>query len=185
MISLRWVLCLWWSSTALGALAIGSPLLPWFEVLTHVPFESVANDVELLFDRLFTGATPAHTLPAEAVFETALWQLVLWRLLLLVPVALAMGVVNRSSRAGLLHVKVEFRAVSRALSRLPQFLGVTLVLQTSALLCAGLGCVWAASLLLAANGIFDVSLAVALLLASGLFGVACLTTLEAARLALF
>lgn len=184
--SLHGVLCLWWFSTAVGALAVGSPLLPWFDVLTNVPFESVESDVELLFDRLFTGATPAHALSVGALLEAALWQVVLWRVLLVVPVALAMSVVTRSSRATPLPGSVEVRAVSGALMRLPRFLSVTFALQTTALVGGSLGCVWAASRLLASEGhVLGVSLGVAGLLLSGLFCAICLTILEAARLALF
>jgi hypothetical protein len=185
MTPLRRAVCLWWVTTVAGSVAVVSPLLPWLDVLRANRFGSVTSDMGLLFDRLFTGASLAQTLSASALVEAALWQVLLWRLVLLVPMALTMGVLTHATQTDRAPIGKP-RGLLRALTRLPQFVGVTVIVQSCALLGGGVGLCYSISRLTASEArALDFIVGGGLLVISVVFVATCLTTLEAARLALF
>ncbi len=185
MTFLRRAVYAWWVTSAIAGLAVSSPLLPWFEVLRQVPVGSFGDDVGILFDRVFTGASVAQTVSPGALLEATVWQLVLWRLVLFVPMTAAMSAVTRPRMAPLKRGD-RWRALLQAWARIPAFVGVSLVLQTVAVLGTGFGLTWATSRLTAPDlGALDASLGAVALVASLAFCLVCLTVLESARLSLF
>lgn len=184
MIALRHSVLIWWSVSVAGALAVASPLLPWFDVLRWTRFDSVPQDFELLFERLFVGSTRAQTLSASALLESTSWQLLLWRVLLLAPMAVTMAVLTQSSSAS--ADLALSRAATRAFTRLPAFASITFVVQALALVGGSLGAGYAAHrLTTSAPGVFDAVVGITLSIASVLFVCLCLTILDVARLSMF
>lgn len=182
----RQAVTLWWFTSVAGALATASPLLPWFDVLRTTPFDTAARDVGLLFDRLFTGASDAYTLPASSLFQSVLWQLLLWRCLMLVPTALAMETVARPTGAPQSGQWTAARGSTRTFVRLPQFIALTLTLQAVVWTVGGFGINAAVSRLTASEAtLLDLTLGATLLGASLLLFACGLSVLDAARLFLF
>jgi hypothetical protein len=176
---LRTALGIWWAATAVAGVAAATPLLTWFDVLRAQPFESVAQDVALLHEKLFAASTVVLTLPVRALAEGSVQQLVIWRVLLTLPSAMAMHA-SVSPGASIIQ------NATRILVAWPRFVGLTLGLQAAALSGAWLGIDYALGWFARPDvSPFALCMGTAALIVTLLFGLACLTLLDLARVALF
>lgn len=172
---------LWWATTAIASVAMSTPTLVWFDALSQTPFESLPNDLSLLYERLSNGASAAWLLPLGPIVQAVLVQVLLWRLLVSAPMALTMATLSLAPSA-----RLRARAIARMLRALPRFILMSLVVQCAALVIAGLGLRYAIHLFLASDAgplAFALGSIVACLTLLTL--ATCFTWLELSRLTLF